>query len=87
MCRKDERRARPSKSFEEYGLLQSRCDVILNYVFKSGALPQPCEAAGDVNCDGAVTASDIIYLVNHVFKSAAAPCDVCDLVPGMWACP
>jgi hypothetical protein len=60
---------------------------LVGYVFKGGDPPLPCEAAGDVNCDSSVTSSDIIYLVNHVFKSADPPCDVCDLVPGVWACP
>ena len=64
-------------------------DVIflVNYVFKSGLVPMPCQAAGDVNCNHAVTSSDIIYLVNYVFKGAAAPCDVCFLIPGLWSCP
>jgi len=61
--------------------------AMVNYVFKGGALPEPCEAAGDVNCSGAVTSADIIYMVNHVFKGQVAPCDVCDSVPGTWACP
>jgi hypothetical protein len=30
-------------------------------------------ALGDVNDDGSITASDIIYLVNHVFKGGPAP--------------
>ena len=28
---------------------------------------------GDVNVDGVVSSSDIIYIVNHVFKSGPAP--------------
>jgi M6 family metalloprotease-like protein len=65
-------------------------DVILlvNYVFKSGATPQPCEGAGDVNCNLSVTSADIIALVNFVFKGGAAPCDVCPLIQnGNWSCP
>ena len=60
---------------------------LVNFVFKSGADPLPCEAAGDVNCSGTITSADIIYLVNYVFKSGAAPCDVCTIVPGLWSCP
>jgi len=63
-------------------------DIIymVNFVFKSGSLPQPCEANGDVNCNGSVTSADIIYMVNHVFKSGPEPCDVCTLFPGIWTC-
>jgi len=62
-------------------------DIIfmVNFVFKGGATPQPCEANGDVNCTGAVTSADIIYMVNHVFKGQAAPCDICN-DPGAQAC-
>jgi hypothetical protein len=60
---------------------------LVNYVFKSQAVPMPCEAAGDVNCTGSVTSADIIYMVNHVFKGDVAPCDVCTIIPGMWSCP
>lgn len=55
--------------------------------FKAGAAPQPCPAAGDVNCSGSLTSADIIGLVSHVFKGGAAPCDVCTLIPGTWNCP
>ena len=63
-------------------------DIILlvNFAFKGGPAPQPCEQAGDVNCSGTVTAADIIYLVNFVFKGAAPPCDVCSELPGHWYC-
>lgn len=63
-------------------------DVIglVNFVFKGGALPLPCEGSGDVNCSGAVTSADIIYMVNHVFKGGPAPCDACALVPATWDC-
>jgi len=64
-------------------------DIILevNYVFKSGAPPQPCIAAGDTDCSGSVTSADIIRLVNYTFKGGASPCDVCTIVPGSWSCP
>jgi len=41
-----------------HGLTHSACAIIL---------------AGDVNTSGSVTSADIIYLVNYVFKSGAAP--------------
>lgn len=55
--------------------------VLVNYVFKGGAVPLPCEAAGDVSCSGAVTSADIIHLVNFVFKSGDPPCDYCNDSP------
>ena len=62
--------------------------VLVNYVFKSGAMPVPCEAAGDVNCDGKVTSADIIYLVNYVFKGGDPPCALGELISaGAWDCP
>lgn len=36
----------------------------------------PSESMGDVNLSGAVTSSDIIYLVNYIFKSGPAPLPV-----------
>lgn len=53
---------------------------LVNFVFKSGAAPQPIEAAGDVDCSGAVTAADIIFLVNFTFKSGAPPCNICTIL-------
>lgn len=35
--------------------------------------PCPVELTGDVNATGSITSSDIIYLVNFVFKGGAAP--------------
>ena len=61
--------------------------AMVNYVFKGGAAPQPCEAAADVNGSGSVTSADIIFMVGHVFKGGAAPQDVCTLIPGTWSCP
>jgi hypothetical protein len=60
---------------------------LVNYVFKSGPSPLPCEASGDVNCSGLVTTADVIGMVNYVFKSGPEPCDVCTLIPGIWSCP
>jgi len=65
-------------------------DIIymVNFVFKAGPAPLPCEAAGDVECSGTLTSADIIYLVNHIFKAGPMPCDVCPLIAsGTWTCP
>jgi hypothetical protein len=59
---------------------------LVNFIFKSGSPPAPCEAAGDVNCTGNVTSADIIYMVNHIFKSAPAPC-AANEVCALWSCP
>jgi hypothetical protein len=62
--------------------------VMVNFTFKGGVEPIPCEAAGDVNCSGQCTAADIIGIVNYVFKGGDAPCDVCSLIElGTWTCP
>ena len=42
-----------------------------DYAFKSGPGPIPVDA-GNINGDGMVNSSDIIQLVNYVFKSGAA---------------
>jgi hypothetical protein len=64
-------------------------DVIslVNYVFKSGALPCPCPAAGDINCNGSVTSADVIALVNYIFKGGPPPCNPCTIIPSLWKCP
>jgi hypothetical protein len=64
-------------------------DIItfVNYLYKSGPAPEPCVAAADVNCSGDVTTADCMLLVNYVFRSGEPPCDVCDLIPGVWTCP
>jgi len=51
--------------------------VLVNFCFKSGSPPLPCEANGDVNCSGGVTSADIIRLVNYVFLRGPGPCDIC----------
>jgi len=61
---------------------------LVNFVFKGGIGPLPCDESGDVNCTGAVTSADTIALVGFVFKSGPAPCDACTLLtPGYWNCP
>jgi len=59
--------------------------TLVNFVFKGGVAPSPCEANGDVNCSGSVTSADIITMVNFVFKGGAAPCDICSDSP--MSCP
>jgi hypothetical protein len=64
-------------------------DVIymIGYLFKGGAAPVPCPAAGECNCDAKVTTADVICIVNYVFKSGPVPCDVCPLIlAGTWDC-
>ncbi len=45
---------------------------LINYLFKSGPVPDPLQA-GDANCDTEVTGSDVIYLVNYLFKGGQSP--------------
>jgi hypothetical protein len=52
---------------------------MVTYVFRGGE-PDACWITGDANCTGTATSSDIIYLVNVVFKSGPAPCNVCSFV-------
>jgi hypothetical protein len=61
--------------------------ILVNYVFKAGSPPAPCDAAGDVDCSGTLTAVDVIQLVNYVFKGGYPPCNVCSLFAGTWTCP
>jgi hypothetical protein len=60
--------------------------TLVGYVFKGGAAPLPCVAAGDVNCSGTVTSADIITLVGYVFKGGAPPCDICAGSPMAASC-
>jgi hypothetical protein len=53
---------------------------LVNYVFKSGAPPEPLPQAGDVDCNNQVSSADIIKLVNFTFKSGPPPCDACSLL-------
>ena len=58
----------------------------VTFGFRNGPEPVPCEAAADVNCDGVITAADVIHMVNVLFK-VAVPCDVCPLIwAGTWTC-
>ena len=48
---------------------------LINYVFKSGSLPNPLES-GDANCDDQVNVGDAVFLISHVFKNGSRPdCD------------
>lgn len=70
---------------------------LVNYIFKSGQTPLPCEAIGDANCDGSVTTADILRIVNYIFgyanegvrlKGGDPPCAICTMVQqGVWTCP
>jgi hypothetical protein len=62
---------------EDSAITSADIIITINYVFKGGSSPEPCEATGDVNCTGQVTSADVITLVNYVFKSGPAPCEVC----------
>lgn len=37
----------------------------------------PLNAAGDVNCDGKATVSDVVYTINYLFKGGPKPCQDC----------
>ena len=71
-----------SSRFQHSDLISS-ADIIylVTYVLKSGPLPQPCEANGDLNCDGAVTAADIIRELLFVVKGGFPPCNTCEDSP------
>lgn len=64
-------------------------DVIrmVNWLFKSAPPPEPCVGVADVNCSGDITLGDLMDLINYVYKSGPALCDVCSLPPGTWTCP
>lgn len=83
----------PSRSFEAGCVVVMTGDVnesssitsadivlLVNYVFKGGADPEPIPEAGDTDCSGAVSSADVIRLVNFVFKSGIPPCDVCTIL-------
>jgi hypothetical protein len=57
--------------------LYTSADIVylVNFTFKGGPAPVPCEGAGDANCDWTITAADIIYMVNHIFKGGPPPCE------------
>jgi hypothetical protein len=45
---------------------------LVNYVFKSGAAPDPL-ALGEINGVSPITSADIIHLLNYVFKGGPPP--------------
>ncbi|MBD3219365.1 MAG: hypothetical protein GF310_13920 [candidate division Zixibacteria bacterium] len=49
--------------------------IIINYVFVSGAAPDPYES-GDVNCEGNVNISDAVWIINYIFIGSSMPCDL-----------
>jgi hypothetical protein len=50
--------------------------LLLNYLFKGGAAPQPL-SAGDANGDCSVDIGDAIYLLNYLFKAGTSPAAGC----------
>lgn len=61
---------------------------LVNFVFRGGAPPLPCEAVGDTDCSLNVETLDILVLVDYIFRSKGAPCNICTLiVGGEWTCP
>ncbi len=46
--------------------------LLLNYLFKNGAAPDP-PAAGDPNGDCTITLGDALYLLNYLFKNEEPP--------------
>jgi cysteine-rich repeat protein len=70
--------------------LTNAADLIylVNFLFREGPLPTPCEACGDVNCSGSVNTLDIMNAINYVFKEGQRPCNVGGLVnSSVWSCP
>jgi hypothetical protein len=49
---------------------------LINYVFKSGAAPDPL-CVGDANGDDGTNVGDAIYFINYVFKGGPAPVATC----------
>ena len=49
---------------------------IINYVFRSGAAPDPLEA-GDANCDGQTNIGDAVYIISYIFRDGSEPCANC----------
>jgi len=43
-----------------------------SYLYKNGPAPEPL-AAGDTNSDTIVDISDVVYLVNYLFKGGNPP--------------
>ena len=49
---------------------------LVNYVFRSGAAPNPL-CAGDANGDGGTNVGDAVYMIAYVFKGGAPPVETC----------
>lgn len=61
---------------------------LVNYLYREGTSPAPCEAEGDVDCSGIINTLDIMKSINYVFKAGQKPCNVRGLVgAGVWNCP
>jgi hypothetical protein len=46
--------------------------ILINYLFKDGAPPNPPEV-GDLTCDGEITVDDVVYLISYLFREGAIP--------------
>ncbi len=64
-------------------------DIIMfvNYVFKGGQRPEPCEAMFDLTLSGKLNVSDLIASIHYVFKNGPAPPDACISIGTLWTCP
>jgi hypothetical protein len=47
------------------------------FIFGGGPAPSPL-FRGDADCNGIVTISDAVYLVNFIFGGGPRPCALCD---------
>ena len=59
----------------------------INWIFKGGPRPVPCNAVADASRDGRLTASDLIHLIVYVFMSGPEPPEACDMIGTLWSCP
>lgn len=48
---------------------------LINYIFASGAEPQPVVESGDANCDGLTNITDAVYIIDFIFNGGPAPCE------------
>jgi len=51
-------------------------DFVELHIFTSSSCPDIYKM-GDANCDSKVTVSDVVYLINYLFKGGPEPCSSC----------
>lgn len=51
-------------------------DFVELHIFTSSSCPTSYEM-GDANCDGKVSVSDVVYLINYLFKGGPVSCSAC----------